>query len=95
MAGSESSQVVMANDTSWIDVPARALMSARREGWFATRPVFVPRGRVTADELDRVEWRIGTAMPRPLLAWLLEVGYGEVDEVLSFFEEWHPSGWGR
>ncbi|MFD2424764.1 hypothetical protein ACFSUI_12410 [Ralstonia solanacearum] len=40
------------------------------------------------DELRSLETKIGIPVPTYLCDWLLTVGYGDIDEELSFREEW-------
>ncbi len=69
------------------DVAARMLKVSRRK-WFQTRPSFRPHKPVTSEEIAAIEARDGLSLPDDLKGWLLEVGYGDVDETLSFRSEW-------
>lgn len=71
-----------------IDELVKTVLSASRKGLFRQKPVFNAHGAVLPDELERVETNIGTLVPAPLRDWLLAVGYGDIDEEMSFREEW-------
>ncbi len=71
-----------------IDELARSVLSASRKGLFRQKPVFKVYAQVAADDLGRLEAKVGASVPTVLRAWLLAVGYGDVDEELSFHEEW-------
>jgi hypothetical protein len=71
-----------------IDEIARTVQSATRKKFFRQKPVFTPYKAVSLNELEAIERRIGIAMPSDLRRWLQALGYGDVDEELSFREEW-------
>lgn len=64
------------------------ILHKTRSKWFRVRPIFEPFQPVDASEIERIEIKVGCALPHELKAWLLAVGYGDVDEVLSFRYEW-------
>ena len=64
------------------------LLSRTRKGWLRSRPVFEPYRAVSEDDLAEVERRLHSKLPADLKAWLLMVGYGDIDEDLSFRAEW-------
>jgi hypothetical protein len=70
------------------DALTRLVSSASRKRFFRRRPVFEPYKTASGDGLDAVERKIGIALPRDLRRWLLTLGYGDIDEDLSFREEW-------
>lgn len=70
------------------DTLIEAVQSASWKGFLRQRPVFNAYGTVSPDQLDVVERKIGVAMPIDLRRWLLTLGYGDIDEELSFREEW-------
>jgi hypothetical protein len=67
---------------------ANRLLAARRKGWVRARPVFEPYAAASAADLSRIEGRLGTELPAELKAWLLVVGFGDIDDALSFRDEW-------
>lgn len=67
---------------------ADRLLAARRKGWLRSRPIFAPHAQASATDLTEVERRIGRSLPLDLKAWLLRVGYGDIDQALSFRNEW-------
>ena len=71
-----------------IDEIVRAVRSASRKRFFRRKPVFTPYRAVALDELEAIEQGIGIAVPGDLRRWLLTLGYGDIDEGLSFREEW-------
>ncbi|WP_458237384.1 hypothetical protein [Pseudomonas sp. P5_A2_2] len=71
-----------------IDTIAKTVLSASRKGLFRHRPVFKAHARVSPEELRSLERKIGIPVPADLCDWLLEIGYGDIDEELSFREEW-------
>lgn len=71
-----------------IDALAEALLSANRKGLFRWKPIFKAYANVSADELRDLEREIGMPIPIPLRDWLLAVGYGDIDDVLSFRRAW-------
>ncbi|MHA6885355.1 hypothetical protein [Ralstonia pseudosolanacearum] len=71
-----------------IDTFAKTVLSASRKGLFRRRSVFKAYARVLPDELRSLERKIGIPVPIYLCDWLLAVGYGDIDEGLSFRKEW-------
>jgi hypothetical protein len=67
---------------------ADRVLSKTRKNWLRTRPVFRPFKPVDPAELERVEAKVGARLPEDLRAWLQAVGYGDVDDVLSFRYDW-------
>lgn len=67
---------------------AARLLSQTRNKWFRRRPLWEASQPVTASEVERIEAKVGVPLPQDLEAWLLAVGYGDVDETLSFRYEW-------
>jgi hypothetical protein len=67
---------------------AERILKRTRRSWLRTRPVFRPFKPVDLVELERVESKRGARLPEDLRAWLLAVGYGDVDDVLSFRYDW-------
>jgi len=67
---------------------ADRIVSKTRKDWLRTRPVFRPFKPVDLLEVERVETKVGARLPEDLRAWLQAVGYGDVDDVLSFRYDW-------
>jgi hypothetical protein len=67
---------------------AERILKKTRKTWFHTRPVFEPFTPVSAAEVERIESAVGAPLPEDLKAWLLAVGYGDVDETMSFRYDW-------
>lgn len=62
---------------------------ARTRGKFLrARPLFEPYYPVSAIDIEKVELQVEAKLPQDLKAWLLAVGYGDLDESLSFRSEW-------
>ena len=69
------------------ELAARVLTKTRKR-WFKTHPLFESHAPVTSSELERIEKKVGITLPADLQDWLLSVGYGDVDESLSFRYDW-------
>jgi hypothetical protein len=67
---------------------AGRLLAARRKGLFGARPVFEPYATASVNDLRRIKARLGTQLPADLKAWLVTVGFGDIDGALSFRDEW-------
>lgn len=67
---------------------ADRLLSKRRKGAFRSRPVFERYAEVAAEELAATSQRIGRPIPPDFASWLTLVGYGDIDQTLSFRSEW-------
>lgn len=71
-----------------IDKFAKIVLSASRKGLLRKKPIFNLYAATFSDELSKVEQEIGTPMPNDLRNWLLAVGYGDIDDELSFRRDW-------
>jgi hypothetical protein len=71
-----------------IDSLAKNVLSASRKGLLRRKSIFKPYAATSSNELSKLDEEIGTAMPSDLCKWLLAVGYGDIDEELSFRREW-------
>ncbi len=69
------------------DLVAR-LLSKNRKRWFKTRPLFEFHEPVGAFSFAQIEKSVGASIPDDMKEWLLAVGFGDVDETLSFRQEW-------
>lgn len=76
---------------SAIELLANTVLSASRKGLFRRKPVFRLYMTTSAAELSRLEEETGISLPKDLREWLLAVGYGDIDEELSFRKEWIAS----
>jgi hypothetical protein len=74
-----------------VDVLAKTVLSAGRKGLLRRKPIFRPHVATSSAELSKLEEEIGTSLPNDLRSWLLAVGYGDIDEELSFRREWLAS----
>jgi hypothetical protein len=69
----------------------KTVLSASRKGLLRRRPLFNLHAAVSADELSKLENEIGVPLPNEFRSWLLALGYGDIDEELSFRREWVAS----
>ena len=74
--------------TSEVDELVKIVLSASRKGLFRRRPIFKPYAATSSEELSMLEEEIGATLPIDLRNWLLALGYGDIDEELSFRREW-------
>lgn len=71
-----------------LDALTKTVLSATRKGLIRRTPVFRPYATTSPHELVQEEERIGAPLPSELRSWLLSVGFGDIDEELSFRREW-------
>jgi hypothetical protein len=71
-----------------VDGLAKTVLSASRKGLLRRKPVFNRYATTSSAELSKLEEEIGTPLPNGLRQWLLAVGFGDIDEELSFRREW-------
>lgn len=64
------------------------ILTKTRKKWLRMRPLFEPFKPVSPSEIERIEGKVGVPLPEDLKVWLLAVGYGDVDESLSFRYDW-------
>lgn len=74
-----------------VDELAKTVRSASRKGFLRRKSIFEPHAATSSDELSKLEEEIGTSLPNDLRNWLLVLGYGDIDEELSFRREWLAS----
>jgi hypothetical protein len=67
---------------------AERILALRRGALFGSKPLWEPYRTVSAAGIEQVECRVEAKLPPDLSAWLLAVGYGDLDEQLSFRAEW-------
>lgn len=67
---------------------ADTVLSASRKRLFRRKPVFEPYAPASLPELQELEKELGTTLPDDLRDWLLELGYGDINDELSFRKEW-------
>lgn len=71
-----------------IDELTKIIVSVSRKGFLRRSPLFKPHEKISVDDLDALDRKIGTPIPNELRDWLFAVGYGDIDEEISFREEW-------
>lgn len=74
-----------------VETLAKTVLAASRKGLFRRKPVFKRHGMTSSSELSKLQRDIGTLLPRDLCDWLLAVGYGDIDDEVSFRREWMAS----
>lgn len=67
---------------------ANRILSLRRRKFLHSKPLFEQFRPISAIDIDQIERQVGATIPQDLAAWLLAVGYGDLDESLSFRFEW-------
>jgi len=71
-----------------INTLAKTVLSGSRKGMFRSKPIFKRYAATSFDELSKLEEQIGISLPNDLRDWLVVVGYGDIDEELSFRRDW-------
>jgi hypothetical protein len=67
---------------------AETVSLARRKGMFRQRQVFAPYANTSASELQQMQVDLGRELPNAFNEWLLTLGFGDINEELSFRREW-------
>ncbi len=67
---------------------AARLLNRNRKSWLRTKPLFEAYRKVSEVDVAAAERKAGAALPTDLRSWLLLVGYGDINEDLSFRFEW-------
>lgn len=67
---------------------AKRFIGETRKSWFRSRPLFVRHATVSSVDLDSIEQEVRASLPADLREWLLEAGFGDLNEQLSFRREW-------
>jgi hypothetical protein len=68
--------------------PLESLRVASRRATFGRKPLWQQHASTSAEELRELEERLQIAIPEALVQMLLELGYGDINEELSFRKEW-------
>jgi hypothetical protein len=71
-----------------MSAPLHSLQVATRPSWLGRRPVWRPHASTSLEELRQVGLRLQIAIPQDLVQLLLELGFGDIHEELSFRKEW-------
>ena len=64
------------------------LRNARRKAFFGTRPMWHEHAAITHEALELVSKNLGVPLPPDLASFLLELGYGDINDELSFRQDW-------
>jgi len=70
-----------------MDEIAKAILSAKRKKFLRSRPVFEHHASVSEAGLYRIATGLNFKFTPGLARWLLLAGYGDIDQALSFREE--------
>ncbi len=68
--------------------PLQSLQVATRRTWLGRQPVWRRHASTSAEELCQVGLRLQVAIPQDLVRFLMELGFGDMHEELSFRKEW-------
>ena len=71
-----------------MDEIAKTILSAKRRRFLSSRPVFKRHAPVSEAELFHLATELNFKFALGLSKWLRMAGYGDIDETLSFREEW-------
>jgi hypothetical protein len=74
-----------------IDKLTQTVLAGARRGFLRSKPIFKPYAATSAIAISKIEEELGTPLPDDLRNWLLRVGYGDIDEELSFRRDWLAS----
>ena len=69
-------------------VPLQSLKLATRATWLGRTPVWRRHAPTSHEELRQVGLRMQIALPEALTQLLVELGFGDINEELSFRKEW-------
>jgi hypothetical protein len=64
------------------------LQVATRRTWLGRRPVWQRHQSTSVEELSRVGQGLQLAIPEDLVQFLVELGFGDINDELSFRKEW-------
>lgn len=74
--------------TSEVNELVKTMREANRKGFFRQKPIFKQYATLSHNELRDLQIEIGVQLPHDLGNWLVELGYGDIDEKISFRKEW-------
>ena len=64
------------------------LRSSVRPSILGAKPVWQPYAKTSPEELCRIAQALGRSLPDQLVAFLLEFGFGDIADELSFRRDW-------
>ena len=67
---------------------ADKVLSTSRKSLFRRKSIFSAHKGITPDELRMLDLKLGVQIPDDIRDWLFAAGYGDIDDELSFREEW-------
>jgi hypothetical protein len=67
---------------------AQRVLGQQRKRLLGSKPLFHPHRATSEAELGEIAVRVNAQLPEDLKTWLLMVGFGDLDEKLSFRAEW-------
>lgn len=66
----------------------KRILAKQRKTLLGHKAIYCQYRTVSAVDLFQVERKLGCALPSKLCEWLLEAGYGDLNEQFSFRQEW-------
>jgi hypothetical protein len=67
---------------------AKTLIAASRKSFFKKKPMFELYEQTSLSELNSLALQLGVELPSDLRWWLNALGYGDINEELSFRQDW-------
>lgn len=67
---------------------AKNVLSAKKRKFLSSGPIFELFKTTSTIDLEKLEERIDSPLPKDLKDWLLIVGYGDINDELSFRADW-------
>ncbi len=71
-----------------MSAPLQSLQVATRRTWRGARPVWQRHESTSVEELSQISLGLQLAIPEDLVQFLMELGFGDINEELSFRKEW-------
>jgi len=71
-----------------VDVVFEKLRNAKRKALWRFRPMWKLHATASAEALDSVGMKLGAAIPNDLRTFLLQFGFGDLNDELSFRRDW-------
>jgi hypothetical protein len=71
-----------------IEQLAKALIAASRKGFLKKKPMFELYEPTSLSDLNCLALQLGIGLPSDLCWWLNALGYGDINEELSFRRDW-------